>query len=73
MISKDKFSELLNEHDVVEVSIAKNGNSQTFMVKPKVQFLQESTCNTEYMLFDSVTGKFVGFDFNDIRGVAIRA
>jgi len=72
MINKLEFEQVLNEHETVEVSVKTQQGQHTFLLKPKKQLLTESSVKGEFVVFDELSGTFQAFNFDDVRGVAVR-
>lgn len=73
MITKEQFSGLLDEHQLLEVSVVTPTGQQSYTIKPNVRMLNEGhNPSTEFVLFDDNTKSFVEFDFHQIRGVSVK-
>ena len=72
MIKKDELQQVLAEHETVEVSVVTAEGQKNFMLKPQKKLLTESSVQAEFVVFDELSGTFQAFNFDQVRGVAVR-
>lgn len=76
MIQRNEFEQLLQEQETIEVSVVTPSGQKIMKVKPKVKFLSEAPTSSapsfDFCCYDENTKTFERFNFDQVRGVAIR-